>query len=103
MPVMRDQNDRALVFVQRFDERGAAVDIEMVGRLVEDEQMRRLEGGEAEEQPRLLAAGEQRNRGLRLCRGKTEPCGMCADEGLGGVTREAPDGGARRVGRSQSV
>ena len=43
----------------RLDQRVAAVDVEMVGRLVEDEQMRAVEGGEPQQQPRLLAAGER--------------------------------------------
>jgi hypothetical protein len=34
----------------------AAVDVEMVRRLVEDEQVRALEGREPHQQPRLLAA-----------------------------------------------
>jgi hypothetical protein len=38
------------------DQRLAAVDVEVVGRLVEDQQMRSVEGREADQQPRLLAA-----------------------------------------------
>ena len=53
---MRDQNDGAFIIVDRLDQRGAAVDVEMVRRLVEDEEMRRVEGGDAEQQSRLFAS-----------------------------------------------
>ena len=36
-PVMADQDDGALIVVERMDQRLAAVDVEMVGRLVEDQ------------------------------------------------------------------
>ena len=58
MAVMRDQDDGAGKVVQRMDQRFAAVDVEMVGRLVEDEQVRPVEGGKPHQQPRLLAAGQ---------------------------------------------
>ncbi len=53
---MRDQDHRARIIVDRLDQRGAAVDVEMVGRFVEDDEMRAAEGGETQQQPRLLAA-----------------------------------------------
>ena len=40
MAVVRDQDHRAGIVVDRLDQRVAAVDVEMVGRLVEDQQMR---------------------------------------------------------------
>ena len=58
MAVVRHQDDRAGIVVDRLDQGRAAVDVEMVGRLVEDEQVRAAEGREAEHQPRLLAAGQ---------------------------------------------
>ena len=39
--IMADQDHRAVIFVEPFEQRGAAFDVEMVGRLVEDQQMRR--------------------------------------------------------------
>ena len=60
--VVRDQDHRAGIIVDRLDQRGAAVDVEMVGRLVEDDEMRRGEGRKAEQQPRLLAAGKSSSR-----------------------------------------
>ena len=54
--VMADQDDGARKVVDRLGERRAAVDVEMVGRLVEDEEMRAGESREPQQQPRLLAA-----------------------------------------------
>ena len=59
MAVMADQDDRALIVVDRLDQRLAAVDVEMVGRLVEHQDMRPMERGEGEQQPRLLAARQR--------------------------------------------
>ena len=56
--VMRDHDDRAGKFVDRFGKRGAAVDVEMVGRLVQDDHVGAEEGRKPEQQPRLLAAGQ---------------------------------------------
>ena len=56
MPVVADENDGAVVIRQRVDQRLAAVDVEMVGRLVEDQQVRRVKRGQRQQQPRLLAA-----------------------------------------------
>jgi hypothetical protein len=55
--VMRHQNDGARIIVDRFDQRGAAVDVEMVGRFVEDDELRRRESRQTQQQPRFLAAG----------------------------------------------
>ena len=64
MAVVRHQDRSAGIFVDRLDQRGAAVDVEMVGRLVENDQMRAAEGREAEQQPRLLAAGQTLRPGV---------------------------------------
>ena len=58
MAVVRHQDHGAGIVVDRLDQRRAAVDVEMVGRLVEDEQVRAAEGREPEHQPRFLAAGQ---------------------------------------------
>ncbi len=42
--VVADQDDGAFILGERVDQRLAAVDIEVVGRLVENEQVRRVEG-----------------------------------------------------------
>ena len=56
MPVVADENNGAIVFHQRADQRLSAVDVEMVGRLVEDQNMRPVERRQCQQQPRLLAA-----------------------------------------------
>ena len=56
MPVVADENDGAVVIRQRVDQRLAAVDVEMVGRLVEDQEVRRVKRRQRQQQPRLLAA-----------------------------------------------
>ena len=56
---MRNQDDRALVIVDRLDEFGAAVDVEVVRGLVEDQELRPVEGREPHKESRLLAARQR--------------------------------------------
>ena len=69
---MRDQDHRAGKVVDGLDQRRATVDVEMVGRLVEDHEMRRAEGGKPEQQPRLLAARQLLHLGITGQPGKTD-------------------------------
>ncbi len=64
MRVVRDQQHRALEIGERADQRLARVDVQMVGRLVEDQQMRRVARGQRQQQPRLLAARQVFDRRL---------------------------------------
>ncbi len=57
-------SDRALEISQRAHQRLARVDVEVVGGLVEDQQLRRVARGQRQQQPRLLAAGQVRHRRL---------------------------------------
>ncbi len=57
--VMRDHDDGAGIVVDRLDQRRAAVDVEMVGRLVEDDHVRAVEGARAP----AAAAPSRRPRG----------------------------------------
>ena len=70
MPVMRNQNDRAFIFIDGLNQRGAAVNVEMVGRLVHDDEMRAVERGQPHEKTRLLAAGKLLHRRVGLRAGK---------------------------------
>ena len=63
---MGDQDHRAVVVVERVQQGAAAVDVQVVGRLVEDQEVRRLHGHHVEQQPGSLAAGEVGDRGLDL-------------------------------------
>ena len=110
MPVVRDQDHGAGIVVDRLDQRGAAVDVEMVGRLVEDEEMRPGEGREPEQQPRLLAAGETFRPACRPARRKSRcrrraraplPPARPASAGARARRRFAP-GPARRAGAARN-
>ena len=57
MPVMADHNHRARIVVERLDQGLTRIDIEVVGRLVEDQHMRSLAGDQRQRQPRLFPAG----------------------------------------------
>ncbi len=85
MAVVRDQNGRAREVVDRLDQGSAAVDVEMVGRLVEDQKMRAAVGGEAERQPRLLAAREPLDRRVGGLAGEAERACCGSDLGFGFV------------------
>ena len=102
---MRDQNDRALVIVDRLDQRGAAVDVEMVRRLVEDQKMRPVEGRDAEQQPRLFAAREIGDFGVGLDAGKADLRRAAANARLGASRhqpRDAPHRACRFSSRSST-
>ena len=60
--VVRDQEHRALVLLQRDVQRVDRLEIEVVGRLVEDEHVRLLQHDAAEQQPRGLAARQRLGR-----------------------------------------
>src|SRR5262249_25514274 len=60
--IVRNENDRAFVVVECIEQRTPAVDIKVVGRLVKDQKMRRLEADEVEEEPRTLAARQISDR-----------------------------------------
>ena len=73
MHVVADQDDRAGIGRQRLDQRLAAFDVEVVGRLVKDQQVRRRQRREQQRQPRLLPAGKPPDLGLRLIGAEAEP------------------------------
>ena len=59
------------IFGERLDERLARIDVEVVGRLVEDQQVRRVVRHQRQRQPRALAARELARLGHRPCRPKS--------------------------------
>ena len=69
---MGNENDGALVVVKRVKQRAPAVDVEVVGRLVEDQKMRRRHRHEIQQQPRPLAAGQIGDGGFLLVEGQAE-------------------------------
>jgi len=79
---MRDHDHGAGKIVDRLGKRGAAVDVEMVCRLVEDDQVGPEEGGKPEQEPRLLPAGEVGDPGIGGGGRKADRAGLAAHRGL---------------------
>ncbi len=101
--VMRDEDHRALIFVERPDQRLAAVHIEMVGGLIEDKHMRRAETGEGKKQPRLFAAREVIGLGIGLVNTKAKPAQLGADLRFGGLGHQGADMIIRGFGIGQLI
>ena len=62
--IVRDGDDRALVFLEEALEPGDRLGVEVVGRLVEQQQVRRLQQQPAQRHAAPLAAGERRDVGI---------------------------------------
>ena len=75
---MADQHDRALVHVERLDQRLARVDVQVVGRLVEDQHVRCVAGDERQCEARAFAARQLADLGRRLVTRKAEPAELPA-------------------------
>jgi hypothetical protein len=56
VPVVRDDHQRTLELQQRLGQRFAHLDVEVIGRLVEQQQVRPLIDDQREGHPCLLAA-----------------------------------------------
>ena len=99
MRIVGDQHHRALEVGQRPHQRLARIDVEMVARLVEDQQLRRLAGGQRQQQPRFFAP---RQVGHRVsARSASSPnrasCARtCARSGARQRPRHVLDRGLRR-------
>src|SRR3546814_12285447 len=72
MAVVTDQQYRAVKAPQRLHQRLARIDAEVVGRFVEDQQVRRLSRDERQRQPRAFAARQLRDLSLRLVARETK-------------------------------
>ncbi len=96
---MGDQQHRPFVVVQRLHQGAAAVDVEVVGRLVEDQQVRGLHGHQMQQQPRPLAARQVEGRGLHLVRRQAELGQSRAAARLGLFRQGAADHVQRRLFR----
>ncbi len=93
MRIMRDQHHSAGKIGQRLHQRLAGIDVEMVGRFVQDQHLRRLPRREREQQAGLLAARQRGHTGLGAVGIETE-AGK-----LGAVHRHAGTRqGSRHVG-----
>ena len=95
--IVGDEYDGALVLLQRLRERIPHVDVEVVRRLVEQQQVRPLPDDQGQGQPGLLSARETPDRGERLLAGEPETSEERAQVLLPGVRRKARQV-AERVG-----
>src|SRR4029079_9390723 len=66
MRVMADDDNRAAEAGQGLDKRFTRVDVEMIVRLVQDQNMRRVAREQRERKPRPLAAGQLSYRHMHL-------------------------------------
>ena len=94
---MRDDHQRAVVVLQRLGERLAHLDVEVVGRLVEQQQVRLLPDDQRKREPRLLAAGEVADRRGRHVAVEVEAAQEVAQLLLARVRLELPQVPQRRV------
>ena len=99
--VVRDQHHRALVLLQCERHRLPHVEIEMVGRLVEEKQVRLLPYHEREREPGALAAGEPGDRRKRHVARKIEAAQEVAECLLARRAVEPPQVLERRLVRPQ--
>src|SRR5690606_37417556 len=100
--VVRDDDERAGVLPERLDEDGLARHVEVVGRLVEDEEVGGGEERAGEGEPALLAAGEHADGLEDVVAAEQERAEEAAQLGLGAVLRgvaERGEGGLVRVER----
>ena len=98
---MADDHHRAIIIVERLHQRLAAVDVQMVGRFVEDQQMRRIAGDERQRQPRPLATGHAPDLLDRPLTRKAEPPQLRAHRAGGCALHHAGHMFQRRVGDVQ--
>jgi hypothetical protein len=66
MRVVGDQQHGAFILGQRLHQRFPRIDVQVVGRLVQDQQMRRIPRTQREQQPRLLTPRTGADPGFRL-------------------------------------
>ena len=82
MPVVADQYHRAVKPVQGLDQRLTRIDVEVVRRFVEDQQVRRIAGDQRQREPRAFAARQLLDLGRRLVARKAETAKLRADRRL---------------------
>ena len=101
--VVGDEHDRALVVRQGVQQRPLGVEIEVVGRLVEKEKIRRAQEKTGQRQPASFAAGEDRGLLLHGLSRKQERPQDVADLGEHGERRRVGHGLAHRPGGIEIV
>ncbi len=97
---MRDEHDGAAVLDERGGERALGDDVEVVGRLVENQQVGRVEQDLGQRQPRLFAARQNANLLIDVVALKAESAGQIAqraDAGHGRVSLQLLEDGVVSV------
>ena len=82
MGIVADQHDGAGVVVDRLHQRLTGVDVEVVGRLVQDQNVRPGIAHQRQQQPRLFAAGKRLDGDVRLVLDQAELAEPGADRRL---------------------
>ena len=100
MRVVADQDNRALIFVQSLDQGLAGVDVQMVGRFVQQHQVRGVEAHQGEQQTRLFTAGKIGDPRVGTFLAEPEAADLSADLGL---VRSRHQRGHVAVGGSRDV
>jgi len=101
--VVGDQDHRPLVAVDRLHQRLTAVDVQMVGRLVHQDDVRRFPADQREQQPCLLPARQIANPRLRLVLAEAEPTQLGANHRLRRLGHERLEGLQRGAVHRQLV
>ena len=97
--VVGDQDDRPRIFVQRVQQGAAAVDVQVVGRFVEDQDVRRIHRHQVQQQARAFAARQGADGGLLFLERQAELGQARTTAALRGIGHGAADDLQRRVGR----
>ncbi len=100
MGIVAHQHDGTLEVVDGIDQRRAGVHIEMVGRLVEQQQVRGVARCQRQQQPRLLAARQHADLEIGAIARETEAAELGAHLGLAGGR---PQGAAHVLKRRRLV
>ena len=80
VPVVRDEDQRAPEVRERVEQHVLRVEIEMVGRLVEEQRVRRSQQHAGDGEPRPLAAGQHAGLLVDVVARKQEPAEDIADD-----------------------
>ncbi|TWG79689.1 hypothetical protein L602_000600000890 [Cupriavidus gilardii J11] len=100
---MRDQDQRALELGQRHGQRLSRVEVQVIGRFVQQQQVGLLPDDERQRQPGLLAAGEGRDRRGRHVAAEVEAAQEVAQFLLARVRRETRQLLQRRIVIAQGL
>ncbi len=85
---MGNHDDRAGKLVDRLGKGSTAVDVQMVGRLVENDHVGTEEGRQSQQQPGFFAARQTLDQGVAGLAGEADRAGAPAHLGLSGIRHQ---------------